>query len=268
MGKTIGVLSLKGGVGKTTSVVSLGTALAGFGKKVLIVDGNLSAPNLGLHLGIINPKVTIQHVLMGKANPIDAVQELDNFDIIPASIFGNFKINPLKLRDKIAKLKKKYDVILIDSSPSLNEESLATVLASNEVLLVTTPDHATLSTTIKSVKTIKKRGRKIDGLILNRVKNKSFQLSIEEIEKTSNIPVLAVIPEDENIGKSLSEFKSPIVRKPKSKGSIEYKKLAGVLIGEKYKQFDARNLIKFNLRRQEVNREIFYESVFGDMEKG
>ncbi|MCH8872918.1 AAA family ATPase, partial [candidate division KSB1 bacterium] len=56
--KTIGILSIKGGVGKTSTVAALGAAIAGFDKKVLLIDGNFSAPNLGLHLGIVNPKVT------------------------------------------------------------------------------------------------------------------------------------------------------------------------------------------------------------------
>ena len=59
MGKTIGVISLKGGVGKTTAVVALGSALADFGKKVLLVDGNFSAPNLGLHLDLFDTEKTI-----------------------------------------------------------------------------------------------------------------------------------------------------------------------------------------------------------------
>ena len=48
------MISLKGGVGKTTAVVSLGSAIADFGKKVLLVDGNFSAPNLGLHLNLFD----------------------------------------------------------------------------------------------------------------------------------------------------------------------------------------------------------------------
>ena len=56
MGKIIGVLSLKGGVGKTSSVVSLGAALSHFGKRVLLVDANFSTPNLGIHLDVVNPE--------------------------------------------------------------------------------------------------------------------------------------------------------------------------------------------------------------------
>jgi septum site-determining protein MinD len=168
----------------------------------------------------------------------------------------------MKLRDKLGSLKKKYDFIIIDSSPSLNEESLAVVLASDEVILVTTPDHTTLSTTLKSIKAIKKKGTKIDGLVLNKVRNKNFELSINDIEDTTDVPVLAVIPEDENVIRSLSEFKPSTIYKPKSKGSVEYKKLAAVLTGEKYNPFSLGNLLKFNKKKQEVNREIFYESIF------
>ena len=63
MGKSIGILSIKGGVGKTSSVIALGDAISGFGKKVLLVDGNFSAPNLGIYLNILNPEKTLHDVL-------------------------------------------------------------------------------------------------------------------------------------------------------------------------------------------------------------
>lgn len=67
MGKVIGVISIKGGVGKTTVVSNLGATLAyEFGKKVLVIDANFSAANLGLHLGIVDPEITIHDVLAGK----------------------------------------------------------------------------------------------------------------------------------------------------------------------------------------------------------
>src|SRR3989344_95766 len=114
MGKTIGVISLKGGVGKTSSVVSLGHAFAELGKKVLLIDGNLSSPNLGLHLKIINPEISLQHVLSRSANARQAIHSFKDFDVIPSSQTWRRKINPLSLKDKIKLLKNKYDIILID----------------------------------------------------------------------------------------------------------------------------------------------------------
>ncbi len=263
MGKTIGVLSLKGGVGKTSSVIALGDALSQFGKKVLLVDGNFSAPNLGLHLNIVNPETTIHHVLSRKAATKDSVYKLENFDIIPASLFTNVKINPFELREKIKNVKRRYDMILLDSSPSLNEETLAVMLASDEIFIVTTPDHATLGTTIKSIKIAKQRDVPISGLILNKVHGKDFELSIKEIEDTAETPVLAVIPYDTNILRSLSNFTPSTSFSPNSRASIEYKKLAGILAGEKYRPFNLASIFNsITPKRHEINREIFYESLF------
>src|SRR3989344_1568082 len=137
MGKSIGIISLKGGVGKTSVVAALGSAFAEFNKKVLLVDANFSSPNLGIHLNVINPRFTIHHVLDNVANVKNAIYKLEKFDVLPASIFYKGNISPLKLKDKISLLKKQYDIILIDSSPALNEETLAAMLASEEIFVVT-----------------------------------------------------------------------------------------------------------------------------------
>ena len=264
MGKTIGVLSLKGGVGKTSIVSSLGVAIASFGKKVLLVDANFSAPNLGLHHDIIEPKNSFNHVMSGDISVKDAIHELDYFDILPSSVFIHKQISPLKLKDKLSPLKRIYDYIIIDSSPSLNEETLAAMLASDELLIATTPDHPTMSMTLKAIKLANQRGTKIDGLILNKVHGKKFELNIRDIENSVNVPVLAVIPYDLNVLKALSEFKSSNTHKPNSAGSIEFKKLAATLIGEKYKPKGIKNLFfdKITPRRQDINRTIFYNNVF------
>lgn len=261
MGKTIGVISLKGGVGKTTSVVSLGSALSELGKKVLLVDGNLSAPNLGLHLNLI-PENTLHHVLDRSANITDTIQEIGNLHVLPSSLFYDYEVNPLLIKDKIKNVKKDYDIILVDSSPSLNDETLGAMLASDELLVVTTPDHVTLSTTLKAIKSARDRGVPISGLILNKVYNKNFELSLEDIEQVANVPVMAVIPHDINMSRALSRFQPYTEFKPNSEGSIEFKKLAAVLAGEKYHQRTLKDFFRFHPSRQEVNREIFYKRVF------
>ncbi len=267
MVKIIGVISLKGGVGKTSSVVALGASLANMKKRVLLVDANFSSPNLGIHLNLIDPPITLHHVLERSSSVKDAIYKLENnIDLLPSSIFGKKISSPMKLRDKLRSVKNKYDIILIDSSPAMNEEVLASILASDEILVVTTPDYPTLSATIKAVKLAKSRGVPIVGLILNKVFGKDFELSIKDIEKVTGVSVMALIPHDINFLKSLSKFKSSVLEKPRANSSIEFKKLASMLVGEKYsagKILDMFNVWKILVpKQQEVNREVYYSSLF------
>ena len=263
MAKTIGIMSLKGGVGKTSVVSSLGDALSTFGKKVLLVDANFSAPNLGLHWNIIDPQITLHHVLSRKANIKDAIHSMDGLDIIPSSIFTDMQINPFILKDKLNQVKRKYDFILIDSAPAVNDDVLSVILASNSLIFIATPDYPTLSNTLKSINLAKERGAVIDGLILNKVHGRDFEIPIVDIEKTIEAPILAVIPYDVKVLESLSKFIPFTSHKPKADGSVEFKKLAGVLSGKKYKTFSLKNIFRLTPKPQDVNRELFYKRVFG-----
>ncbi len=263
MVKVIGILSLKGGVGKTSTVTALGDAMSDFGKKVLLVDGNLSAPNLGMHLNVINPEKTLHHVLRGEANPKDAIHKLENFDIIPSSLYCRSQVNPLKLKDKLKGLKRRYDVIIIDSPPSMNEETMGVMNASDDIFIVTTPDYPTMSATLKTAKIIEQRGAPLTGLIINKVYKKNFELSVKDIENTAEVPVMAVIPHDINVLKAQSKFKPSTRHKPKSEASDEIKRLAAALLGEKHKPIKMKRLFRWiKPKRQDINRTIFYESVF------
>ena len=264
MCKVIGIISLKGGVGKTSVTAALGDAIAGFDKRVLLVDGNLSAPNLGLHFNIVNPEVSLHQVLDRTAKPTDAIHSLENFDLLPASLFSRLNnSSPLKLKDRISSLKNKYDVIIIDSSPALDEETLGVMLASDEILVVTTPDHPTLANTVRAINLAKQRGTPISGLILNKVYDKDFELSLGDIEEVSNVPILAVIPHDVNILKALSEYTTSTSYRPNSKGSEEFKKLGAALIGERYEVSPFKRFFTWaNPEKQDINRTIFYDEVF------
>lgn len=262
MGKSIGVISLKGGVGKTSVVATLGTALANLDKKVLLVDGNFSAPNLGLHFKMVQPDKTLHHILDREVRAKDAIYNLDNLDVIPASIFTDKKINPLKLKDRLKRLKKNYDYIIYDSSPRLDEETLGVMMASDIIFVVTTPDHPTLSTTLKAVKVARENGTPIAGLIINKVYNKKFEISIEDIEGTIDVPVMAVIPHDIAVLKALSEFDNSLNYKPHSKVSKEFMKLALALVGEKEKKGFSSFFRRYKPKKQEINRLVLYKSVF------
>src|SRR3989344_7179133 len=151
MSKTLGIISIKGGVGKTTIAASIAADLTNkYKKKVLLVDANYSAPNLGLHMDIVSPKKTIHHVLDNKARIHSAIHKKFGVDVIPGEYVYNNPLNLFKLKDSIKKIKNKYHFVIIDSSPSLNDELLSTMLASDNLFVVTTPDYPTLSCSLKA----------------------------------------------------------------------------------------------------------------------
>src|SRR3989344_74108 len=86
MAKIYGIISAKGGVGKTTSAINLAAALNKLGEDVMIVDANFSTPNVGLHLGAPVVPVTLNHVLDGKANARNAVYEHNGLKVLLSSL--------------------------------------------------------------------------------------------------------------------------------------------------------------------------------------
>ncbi len=234
-GNIVGVISAKGGVGKTTIVANLGVALVSeFGKKVLAVDGNITAPNLGLYLDIVRPPVTLHDVLK---NQISITQSIyvhkTGLHVIPGSLGTVEQVNLENLREEIRKVSNRYDFVLIDSAPGLNEEVLAVVNTSDNLLIVTNPSFPTVTTTFKSIKLAKERWVPITGIVLNRVQGK-YELGERDVADALDISNLAVIPEDINVAKAVSQGMTVVDYSPKSPASKEFIKLAADLSGGEY----------------------------------
>ncbi|RME54883.1 hypothetical protein D6777_02300 [Candidatus Woesearchaeota archaeon] len=264
-GKIIGIVSIKGGVGKTSCTANLGAALATeFNKDVLMIDANFSAPNLGIHVGVIEPDITIHDVMKGKTKVKDAIINHEHgFDIIPASLLYK-KIDHNKLKQKIQHLKKSYDFILIDSSPNMKDEMIATILAADEILIITSPDYPTLSTTLMAVKLANQKNTPVIGIIVNRVKKRRYELTVDEIERTVEIPVLGVLPEDTNVAKSIAETVPVILYQPKSKAAVEFKKIAACIAGEEFKDPRLWHRVKAKFKqkpKEEVNRVLYKNGI-------
>ncbi|MCH7567931.1 MAG: MinD/ParA family protein [Nanoarchaeota archaeon] len=265
MGKTIGLISIKGGVGKTTLSVALAVDLANnYGKKVLLIDTNYSAPNLGIHMDIISPRKTIHDVLSGSKLSA-AIHEKYGVDVIPGDFLYKREFSPLKLKAKLNHVKKKYDFIILDASPSLNDEVLSTILASDKLFVVTTADYPTLSCSMKAAKLARQRSRPIDGIILNRLKGR-YEVSLEEIQESTGIPVVARVKDDKIVAMSLFERIPATLFAKNTAFSKEINKLSAALVGEKERRPLLDKLLFIDLRKEEVNREVlrenFYKRVF------
>ncbi|MEM4330450.1 MAG: AAA family ATPase [Candidatus Pacearchaeota archaeon] len=258
MARVISFISVKGGVGKTTISLEVSICLANeFNKRVLLIDGNISAPNLSLYLDLTH-KNSLQDVLNG-AGIQNAVYESYNVDVIPAALHHYDKTDIFKLKRVVDKLKNRYDFIIIDSSPHYTE-MIPIVAASEMIFIVTTPDKVTLATSLKAAKIAKENKTPIEGVIINRIKNLPYEVSCEEIEWISNLPVIAKIPEEKKIIECIF-YKQPLmIKEPKSKAAEEIRNLCRTFSGVPEKrnwlvEKLLKNPEKF-MRREQINREI------------
>ena len=268
MGKVLGFISIKGGVGKTTVSSSLAADLANrYGKKVLLIDANYSAPNLGLHMDVVSPKETIHHVLDGRAKLKDAIHERHGVDVVPGAYHYDKPLNYFKLRDKINHAKKKYDFVVIDSSPSLNEELLSTMLASDKLFVITTPDYPTLSCSLSAARLAKKRGKPIAGMIVNKIRDPKYELTLKDIEETLEIPVVARIPDDKRSVRALFHRKPMSLYSKYGTFSRSLGKLTKVISGSNEK-VGLWSKFLGNLNKEEVNRQVLQREFYTGTLKG
>ncbi len=237
MSKSIGVISGKGGVGKTTTVINLGSALNQFGHEVIVVDANISSPNMGTYLG--NPIVaaTLNDVIMGKKTMQDAmVMHQSGLRTVFSSIsFEDIKNTDVKkLAETLKQMKGFGDIILIDGSSGQTDETIEVVKASDEVLVVTTPDLTSVTDTVRTIKIANEHGANVLGIVITMAKNQLHEMQVKNIEEMTNHKVISVIPEDEMV-KLAAKTKYPITYSyPDSPAAVNYKKLAAYLIGQKY----------------------------------
>ncbi len=234
MTRIISLVSGKGGVGKTTLSANLGSALHDFGIKTVVVDTNLTTPNLGFHLGVpLYPK-TMHDVLRGNATINDAIfVHPTGMKIIPAGIsISDLKnTSPEGIPKAVLDLVGDHDIVLLDGSAGLGKESLASIKAADEVLIVTNPQLPSVTDALKAIKIAEEHGAHILGVVLNRVKGHKSELSLNDVESLLGYPVVGMIPEDDIMHESLAAKTPAVVYDPKSKPSIEMKKLAASIAG-------------------------------------
>jgi septum site-determining protein MinD len=237
MSRIISVISGKGGVGKTTIVSNLGAAMTKQGKNVVIIDGNVTTPNLSLHLGIPFYPTTL-HDALRDDKPIESAiyNHHTGMKVIPASLsIDSLKgVDLNRLEDALSSLLGKTDVIIIDSAAGLGKEALASMSVADELLIVTNPELPAVTDALKTIKIAQDNGIRVLGVVLNRVKGLKHEMPIEDIKTMLEVPVISIIPEDIAIPRSIAK-KIPVVHhKPKSKSSVEFHKLASKITGEPY----------------------------------
>jgi len=234
--KALGVLSGKGGVGKTTIVANLGATLTKyFNKKVMLLDGNIKASHLGLHLGLYSDLPTTLQDVLSKNVPLTYATFIHQTGIrlIPTPLNGEVS-NISRLKEVVKRLEDKYEAVILDCAPGLGKEVVTIIKAIDEAAVVTTPDVPAIADALKTINLLDRFKKKNLGIIVNRVKNEKYELTTEEIESTCNCKIICKIPEDRRVPESIAIGMPVTIRYPRSPASISLKKLAANLIGEIY----------------------------------
>lgn len=269
MSNILAFVSIKGGVGKTTLALETAAVLANeLNKKVLLVDANFSAPNIGMYLDLtreVNSPLTLHHALSGTLLH-NVIYESYGIDVVPASLNYDGEVNVFNLKKILEKYKNRYDFIILDSSPNHNE-LLPVLAAADRIFIVTSPDHVTLNTSMKAARIAREKKTPIEGLIVNRIRSPRHEYSIKEIEEFSNIPVVAKIHDHNKMAQAIYE-KIPIsVLDRKNPVSKEIRNMACAIAGEPEPENFLQRITPFrgNFRREQVNRQLlrqrFYESM-------
>ncbi len=229
MTRLITVVSGKGGVGKTTLVSNLSSALVELGQDVIAVDANMTTPNLGLHLGLHLAPNTLHDVMKGETRLRDAIYPHPmGFKVLPASMnvhdLGGVDVG--KLPEVALNLIGKSDFVIMDCAAGLGREAVSAMSAADEILILTNPDLPSITDALKTIKIAEAMKKKIIGVVVNKVKKRWHEVTKSKIQNILGYPVISEIPEDKNVATSIA-FKLPVVDyEPESPASQEIKRLA------------------------------------------
>lgn len=251
--RVISVFNQKGGVGKTTTVVNLASALGFNRKKVLVIDIDPQG-NSTSGLGVEDTDITIYDVLTHEKDINDTIQKTKskNVDIIPAnSDLCGLEIELLSvdkkeylLQSEIGKIPANYDFILIDCPPSLGVLSINALVSSQSVLIPIQCEYYALegvSQLMNTVNLIRKGlnpNLEVEGVLLTMYdsrNNLSEDVKIETENYFKDKLFDTVIPRNIRLAEAPSFGESIIYYDKNSKGAIAYLSLAKELIKNRRK---------------------------------
>jgi|GEM_PF-6965921 len=234
--RKIAVMSGKGGTGKTFFLTSLGAILSSeFGKNVLLVEGNLTSPGLGVFLNVVRPQSTVQDVLEGAVTAEKAVFRHDNgIDIIPGSLSIGKVSKANSFKEKILDpLSDRYDFILVDCSGTIAEDDLVIAEACGEAIIVTLPELPSVTGSMKLVGTLNSQGIRTLGIVKNRVfrGSRKNELTSQEIEGSTGQKIIGALPEDGAVFQSTYSRTPLSLFAPFSDTAVEIRNIATDLLG-------------------------------------
>lgn len=237
--QVIAVTGGKGGVGKTTIAVNLAAALAGRGKQVMLLDGDLGLANVDVFLGL-TPRLTLADVLAGNCSLeeilLDAPQ---GFKVVPAAsgiaqLAELDTLTHLGLVRAFGDITAKIDVMVIDTAPGIAGSVLQFSQAAQQVLVVLCDEPASLTDAYALIKILSRdHGVKQFRVVVNQVRGRGMgQALFQRFERVAtrflsvDLDYVGEIPEDAFLRRSIREQRPVVSAYPSAPASVALKTLA------------------------------------------
>jgi len=232
--RIIAVASGKGGVGKTNISINLALAYARLGKKVIVLDADLGLANVNVVLGVI-PRFNLYHLIRRQKTMKEILMDTSYGIQIVAGASGFAKIANLSEEERKGFIEELYelaaaDVIIIDTSAGVSNNVLTFIAASDDVIIVTTPEPTAITDAYGIVKII---ATEIDNLelglklVVNRVKSVTEGRRVAErviniAGQFLNLKIdyLGFVYDDPLVHTAVVKQKPFLALDPKSKASI------------------------------------------------
>lgn len=237
--QVIVVTSGKGGVGKTTTTASLGSALALRGKRVLVVDADIGLRNLDVILGLENRIVyNLVDVAKGTCKPAQAIiksKKSNNLYLLPASQTDDKDVvTEAEVRGVIDQYRREFHYILVDSPAGIEQGFKNACAGADSALVVTTPEVPAIRDADRVIGLLTAQGIEAK-LIINRIDpemvRRGDMLSVGDVQEILGIEVVGVVERDENIIVA-ANCGEPVVYNSKSRAGQSFNRIAGRVLGE------------------------------------
>lgn len=208
MSEVIVITSGKGGVGKTTAAANLGTALAAADKKTVMVDTDIGLRNLDVVVGLENRIVyNLVDVVESNCRLKQALirdRHYPNLYLLPAAqTRDKSAVEPEQMIKLCQDLRKEFDYILLDSPAGIEQGFKNAVSGADRAIVVTTPEVSAIRDADRIIGLLEAAEMKKIHLLINKIRpdmvRNGDMMSVEDVEEILAVPLIGVVPDDENI---------------------------------------------------------------------